>query len=157
MSGNKEITMRNKATRIAVTVGTIACMMASAMTSFAGQWKDCGAVWRYYTEDGQYRGWLDEKTGAKYFLNQYGDMAVGYQPLTADTSGTVTWHYFTEAEGENADAFKDAPTYGKLATGYQTVHGVNVYFSEDAAENGRLYTDMKTPDGRMADQVGILH
>lgn len=148
--------MFKKAARILTVTGTIGCMMLPTMTSFAGEWKDLGAVWRYYTDDGQYRGWMDEKTGAKYFLNQYGDMAVGYQPLTADENGTVTWHYFTEAEGENADAFKDAPTYGTLATGYQTVHGVNVYFSENAAENGKLYTDTVTPDGRTADHVGIL-
>lgn len=48
------------------------------------------------------------------------------------------------------------PTYGHLLTGYQVVHGANVYFSENQAENGKLYTDTVTPDGRTADHVGII-
>ena len=148
--------MKNKARRIAAIAGTVICMMAPAMTSFAGQWVDCGAVWRYYTDNGQYRGWMNETTGEKFFLNQYGDMSVGYQPLTADENGTITWHYFTEDEGE-ADTFRDHPTYGHLLTGYQTINSVNVYFSENPSENGRLYTDTVTPNGMTADHVGILH
>lgn len=141
--------------KLLTVAGMIGCMTLPTMTSFAGQWVDCGAVWRYYTDDGQYRGWMNEMTGEKFFLNQYGDMSVGYQPLTADENGTITWHYFTEDDGE-ADAFRDFPTYGHLLTGYQTVHGVNVYFSEREAENGKLYTDTVTPDGRTADHVGII-
>lgn len=110
---------------------------------------------RYYTDDGQYRDWINEMTGAKFFLNQYGDISVGYQPLTADENGTITWRYFTEDEGD-ADTFRDYPTYGHLLTGYQVVHGAKVYFSENQAENGKLYTDTVTPDGRTADHVGII-
>ena len=110
---------------------------------------------RYYTDDGQYRGWMNETTGAKFFLNQYGDVSVGYQPLTADENGTITWHYFTEDEGK-ADVFRDHPTYGHLLTGYQIINSVTVYFSENQAENGKLYTDTVTPDGRTADHVGII-
>lgn len=110
---------------------------------------------RYYTDDGQYRDWMNEMTGAKFFLNQYGDMSVGYQPLTADENGTITWRYFTEDEGD-ADTFRDYPTYGHLLTGYQTINSVSVYFSENLSENGKLYTDILTPNGRIADFVGII-
>lgn len=146
----------NKLKKVMMAACLMACMSVPTMASFAGQWVDCGAVWQYYTDDGQYRGWMDEGSGAKYFLNQYGDMAVGYQPLVADEQNTITWHYFTEAEGENADAFLNHPTYGKVLTGYQNVHGVNVYFSENPAENGKLFVNTATPDGRVANSAGVL-
>lgn len=106
-------------------------------------WVNMGAVWRYYDANGKCTGWKD-LNGDTYFLNEYGDMTHGYQPIKSGDA--LHWYYMSE----------DRDTYGVLQTGWKSVHDTFVYFGTEAGDYGKLYVDGVTPDGHQVDEVGRL-
>ena len=104
-------------------------------------WVNMGAVWRYYDANGKCAGWKT-LNGDTYFLNEYGDMTHGYQPIESDN--TLHWYYLSE----------DRDTYGVLQTGWQNIHNTLVYFGTETNDYGKLYMNETTPDGHQVDEVG---
>lgn len=107
----------------------------------------------YYRKDGETvkSAWIYEDDHW-YYAGANGKMTAGWEQIDG------VWYFFLPS-GKLADGWiyeQDVWYYmteNGMLTGYQELDGNDFYFYED----GRLAVNVKTPDGRLADQDGYLY
>ena len=110
----------------------------------AGSWMGSGDLWYYVRNGSPVTGWLSLTSDEWYYM----DPATGYMKAGWFSDGTSVYLLNPNHDG----------TYGKMLTGYQTVSGLTYYFNElHDGTYGAMYRSRYTPQGRWADENGIVH
>lgn len=115
---------------------------ASGSASGGNGWVGGGDTWYYETNGVRTTGWLSVTADEWYYFDGSGLMKAGWI-----NDGAYVYLLNLSHDG----------TYGKMLTGFQAYNGFTYYFNEiHDGYYGAMYTNKATPDGRWADENGIV-
>ncbi len=114
----------------------------SAAPSQTDGWQGSGDNWYYLRGGARVTGWLGLTADEWYFMDNSGLMSAGW----FNDNGTV---YLLNPAHDGS--------YGKMLAGYQYYNGFLYYFNEaHDGSYGAMFRNRTTPDGRWADNDGIV-
>ena len=109
----------------------------------AAGWFGGGDVWYYLVNQTPFTGWLAITQEEWYYMQP----GTGLMKTGWFNDGAYVYRLNTNHDG----------SFGKMLTGYQVVDGQTYYFNETHnGAYGAMYHDCYTPNGRWADQNGIV-